>query len=364
MITFPGHGGGERTRAASRAPAPSRLRVVRLRLPSQRRIRRGGGEGRHFPPLGEPGVDLPPRQLGLRPQAVQVFVRRGAGLLEAFLQHHQLLRGLFFKLLQSEIWEGIPGFHPRLPLLHGGSSRRKWGRGGLVARVNNDGVARVAVEDAAPPAAPLVETDDVAVLGVALIVSGVAEPLLDLPFGQVGELHQPGDFRVGYEMVFQVAGFQLRQLLFGLFRPQAERIGAESGVLLRRERKQGRWVKRAAGADAEHRSERKNEKAPTKKKLLPACGEREGGWMVVARFSSLFVWVGWLGALLALWDWLGSPATVRVMGLVTGRFPPGPTCGDKAELDVQVTRRDAGTRRVLVRTLNQPVSEPPAGWKI
>lgn len=68
-----------------------------------------------------------------------------------------------------------------------------------------------------------------------------------------------------------------------------------------------------------------------KKKLLPACGEREGGWMVVARFSSLFVWVGWLETLLALWDWLGSPATVRVMGLVTGRFPPGPTYTDKAK---------------------------------
>lgn len=53
--------------------------------------------------------------------------------------------------------------------------------------------------------------------------------------------------------------------------------------------------------------------------------------MVVARFSSLFVWVGWLETLLALWDWLGSPATVRVMGLVTGRLPPGPTYTDKAK---------------------------------
>lgn len=46
---------------------------------------------------------------------------------------------------------------------------------------------------------------------------------------------------------------------------------------------------------------------------------------MVARFSSLFVGVGWQETLLELWDWLGSPATVRVMGLVTGRFPPGPT---------------------------------------
>lgn len=53
--------------------------------------------------------------------------------------------------------------------------------------------------------------------------------------------------------------------------------------------------------------------------------------MVVARFSSLFVWVGWLETLPALWDWLGSPATVRVMGLATGRFPPGPTCTHKAK---------------------------------
>ncbi len=58
---------------------------------------------------------------------------------------------------------------------------------------------------------------------------------------------------------------------------------------------------------------------------VPTCGEREGGWTVVARFSSLFVGVGWQETLLELWDWLGSPATVRVMGLVTGRFPPGPT---------------------------------------
>lgn len=46
---------------------------------------------------------------------------------------------------------------------------------------------------------------------------------------------------------------------------------------------------------------------------------------MVARFSSLFVGVGWQVTLLELWDWLGSPATVRVMGLVTGRLPPGPT---------------------------------------
>lgn len=46
---------------------------------------------------------------------------------------------------------------------------------------------------------------------------------------------------------------------------------------------------------------------------------------MVARFSSLFVGVGWQETLLELWDWLGSPATVRVMGLVTGRVPPGPT---------------------------------------
>lgn len=165
------------------------------------------------------------------------------------------------------------------------------------------------------------------VFRVTLIVSGVAEPFLDLSFGQVGELHQPGDFCIGYKMVFQVAGFQLCQLLFGLFRPQAERISAKGRVLLRKERKPEQWVKRAASKDTEYQLE----ESKKKKKLLPACGEREGGWMVVARFSSLFVWVGWLETLLALWDWLGSPATVRVMGLVTGRFPPGPTYTDKAK---------------------------------
>lgn len=46
---------------------------------------------------------------------------------------------------------------------------------------------------------------------------------------------------------------------------------------------------------------------------------------MVARFSSLFVRVGWQETLLELWDWLRNPATVRVMGLVTGRLPPGPT---------------------------------------
>lgn len=81
------------------------------------------------------------------------------------------------------------------------------------------------------------KTNDMVVFRVTLIVSGVAEPFLDLSFGQVGELHQPGDFCIGYKMVFQVAGFQLCQLLFGLFRPQAERISAKNGVLLRRERK-------------------------------------------------------------------------------------------------------------------------------
>lgn len=169
------------------------------------------------------------------------------------------------------------------------------------------------------------KTNDMVVFRVTLIVSGVAEPFLDLSFGQVGELHQPGDFCIGYKMVFQVAGFQLCQLLFGLFRPQAERISAKSGVLLRKKRKPEQRVKGAASTDHEYQSEERE------KKLLPACGEREGGWMVVARFSSLFVWVGWLETLLALCDWLGSPATVRVMGLVTGRFPPGPTYTDKAK---------------------------------
>lgn len=66
-----------------------------------------------------------------------------------------------------------------------------------------------------------------AVLGVALVVPGVTEPLLDLSLCQVGELHQPGDFGVSDKVVFQVAGFQLCQLLFGLLRPQTKRISTE-----------------------------------------------------------------------------------------------------------------------------------------
>lgn len=71
----------------------------------------------------------------------------------------------------------------------------------------------------------------------------------------------------------------------------------------------------------------------TTTRAILTCGEREGGWTVVARLSSLFVGVGWQGTLLELWDWLGSPATVRVMGLVTGRFPPGPTCTESDNND-------------------------------
>lgn len=82
------------------------------------------------------------------------------------------------------------------------------------------------------------ENNDMAVFWVALVVPGVTEPLLDLPLCQVGELHQPGNFCIGDKMVFQVAGFQLCQLLFGLFRPQTECISAESRVLLRKERGQ------------------------------------------------------------------------------------------------------------------------------
>lgn len=63
---------------------------------------------------------------------------------------------------------------------------------------------------------------------------------------------------------------------------------------------------------------------------------------MVARFSSLFVGVGWQETLLELWDWLGSPATVRVMGLVTGRFPPGPTYTESENNDALSVRRHTG----------------------
>lgn len=64
-------------------------------------------------------------------------------------------------------------------------------------------------------------------------------------------------------MVFQVAGFQLCQLLFGLFRPQAERISAKGGVLLRKERKPEQWVKRAASKDTEYQLEESKKKKKT-----------------------------------------------------------------------------------------------------
>lgn len=73
-----------------------------------------------------------------------------------------------------------------------------------------------------------------AVLGIALVVPGVTEPLLDFSLCQVGELHQPCDFSISDKMVFQVAGFQLCQLLFGLLRPQTECISTEGRILLRK----------------------------------------------------------------------------------------------------------------------------------
>lgn len=66
-------------------------------------------------------------------------------------------------------------------------------------------------------------------------------------------------------------------------------------------------------------------RTPAPRPPAPTCGERDGGWTVVAFLSSLFPGLGWQENPLALWDWMGMPATVRVMGLVTGRLPPGPT---------------------------------------
>lgn len=104
--------------------------------------------------------------------------------------------------------------------------------GGLIARVNNNGGASTATTAATSSASSVMENNDMAVLGVALVVPGVTEPFLDLSLCQVGELHQPGDFCIGDKVVFQVAGFQLCQLLFGLLRPQTECVSAEGRVLL------------------------------------------------------------------------------------------------------------------------------------
>lgn len=98
---------------------------------------------------------------------------------------------------------------------------------GLVTRVDNDGGASTAATAAASSAPSVVENNDVAVLGVALVVPGVTEPFFDLSLCEVGELHQPGDFCVCDKVVFQVAGFQLCQLLFGLLGPQTECVSAE-----------------------------------------------------------------------------------------------------------------------------------------
>lgn len=106
------------------------------------------------------------------------------------------------------------------------------GRGGLVTGVDNDGGVCSAA-GAAPPSPPTVmENDHMAVLGVALVVAGVAEPLLDLALCQIGEFHQPGDLCIRGKVVLQVAGFQLCQLLFGLLGSQTERVSAEGRVLL------------------------------------------------------------------------------------------------------------------------------------
>lgn len=127
-----------------------------------------------------------------------------------------------------------------------------------------------------------------AVFRVALIVSGVAEPLLDLSFGQVGDLHQPGDLGVSYKMIFQVAGFQFSQLLFGLFRPQAESVSAKSRVLLREE-KQEQWVKREESPGAGYRSE----EGRKKNCFLPVVKERGAGWWLHVSAHCLFGWAGW-----------------------------------------------------------------------
>lgn len=72
---------------------------------------------------------------------------------------------------------------------------------------------------------------------------------------------------------------------------------------------------------------------------------------MVARFSSLFVRVGWQDTLLELWDWLGRPATVRVMGLVTGRCPPGPTYTESENNDTEnvMMRHKARQGHILER---------------
>lgn len=80
------------------------------------------------------------------------------------------------------------------------------------------------------------ENNDIAVLGVALVVPGVAEPLLDLSLCEIGKLHQSGNFRICDKVVLQVAGFQLGQLLFGLLGTQIECVCTEGRVLLRKGR--------------------------------------------------------------------------------------------------------------------------------
>lgn len=204
---------------------------------SFRGIWRRGADGWHFSSLGEPGVNFPPCQFSLRPQTAQLFIWRCGVLLKTLLQHHKLLRRLLLKLLQGKVWKRVPRFGTGLLLLHGRCTwRMGWCRG-LVAGVDNNGGVSSAATCAPASTTSVVKHDDVAVLGVALVVPGVTEPLFDLPFRQVGKFHQSGNFSICDKVVLQVAGFQLRQLLFGFLRSHAECVNTEGWVLLRDRRK-------------------------------------------------------------------------------------------------------------------------------
>ena len=289
LTTSTRRGGGKWRRGSS---SFSCFCSIVLHLPSVWRIWRGTDRW-HFSSLSEPRVDLPPRQFGLCPQAAQFFIWWVAALLEALLKHHQLLRGLLFKLLQSKVWEWVPRFGSRLLLLHRRCAGRKGRSGVIVTRVNNNGGTATTAATSSTPS--IVENNDVAVLGVALVVPGVTEPLLDLSLCQAGDLHEPRDFCIGDKVVSQVAGLQLRQLLFGLLRPHTECVSAEGRVLLREREREKFYVKQVllvCWLQWEHNTKHIFVWKPALRLSSPVEKEREvGQWWLVSAHCSLR-WAG------------------------------------------------------------------------
>ena len=204
---------------------------------------------RHFPPLSEPGIHLPSRQLRLCTQPAQLLVRRRVWLLEAGLEDEQLLRSLFLELLWREVGKGVAEFHP--PVAGGPWRARGVGRswGGvacIITGVDDDGgrgnFAVVAVIKA--PAAAAVpssassgrcgsagrgfaQQDAMVILWVPLVVARVAEPLLYCSLGEFGDLHESWYLCLCGELSPAVARLQLRQLLLRLLRFGSRRVQTE-----------------------------------------------------------------------------------------------------------------------------------------